>query len=96
MPIDSVSCNFLITANLIFQYRPDFPDFIKERAVFLDLAPRFRMKAEDILQREIQVVIYNLKEVKIPWNANLLALQTAFGDGWNYDSTLMLPIIVRP
>ncbi|KAK4745323.1 hypothetical protein SAY87_011635 [Trapa incisa] len=47
---------------LAFQYRSDFPDSLKERAVFLDLAPRFQMKAEDILQREIQVVIYNLKE----------------------------------
>ncbi|XP_031394026.1 centromere/kinetochore protein zw10 homolog [Punica granatum] len=46
---------------LAFQYWPEFPDSIKERAVFVDLAPRFLLKAEEVLQREIQVVIYNLK-----------------------------------
>jgi hypothetical protein len=36
---------------------------MKEHAVFADLAPRFHLLAEDILQRQIHLVIYNLKEV---------------------------------
>lgn len=31
--------------------------------MFIDLAPRFQLMAEEILQRQIQLVIYNLKEV---------------------------------
>ncbi|PKI64186.1 hypothetical protein CRG98_015373 [Punica granatum] len=64
---------------LAFQYWPEFPDSIKERAVFVDLAPRFLLKAEEVLQREIQVVIYNLKgvvfileKVRIIWEPILL------------------------
>ncbi|XP_073221001.1 centromere/kinetochore protein zw10 homolog isoform X2 [Cicer arietinum] len=45
-----------------FEYRADFPSSIKEHAVFADLAPRFQLLAEDILQRQVQLVIYNLKE----------------------------------
>lgn len=48
---------------LLSQYRSDFPSSIKELAVFIDLAPRFQLMAEEILQRQIQLVIYNLKEV---------------------------------
>lgn len=33
--------------------------------MFVDLAPRFQLMAEDILQRQIQLVINNLKEVSI-------------------------------
>ncbi|XP_073221002.1 centromere/kinetochore protein zw10 homolog isoform X3 [Cicer arietinum] len=44
------------------KYRADFPSSIKEHAVFADLAPRFQLLAEDILQRQVQLVIYNLKE----------------------------------
>ncbi|XAR68139.1 hypothetical protein NMG60_11003166 [Bertholletia excelsa] len=47
---------------LAFQYRSDFPSSIKEFAVFVDLAPRFQILAEEILQRQIQLVIYNLKD----------------------------------
>lgn len=47
---------------LAFQYRSDFPDLIKELAVFADMAPRFQLMAEQILQRQIHLVIRNLKE----------------------------------
>lgn len=47
---------------LAYEYRPDFPSSIKEHAVFVDLAPRFQLMAEEILQRQIQLIIYNLKE----------------------------------
>ncbi|CAL1400866.1 unnamed protein product [Linum trigynum] len=47
---------------LAFQYRPDFPTSIKEHAVFVDMAPRYYVMAEEILQRQIQLVILNLKE----------------------------------
>lgn len=47
---------------LAFEYRPDFPNPIKEIAVFADLAPRFQLMAEEILQRQIQVVIFNLEQ----------------------------------
>ncbi|PSS05955.1 Centromere/kinetochore protein like [Actinidia chinensis var. chinensis] len=47
---------------LAFEYRLDFPSSIKEFAVFVDLAPRFQRMEEEILHRQIQVVIYNLKE----------------------------------
>lgn len=47
---------------LAFEYRTDFPISIKEHAVFVDLAPRFQVMAEEILQRQVQLVISNLKE----------------------------------
>ncbi|GMP66682.1 hypothetical protein CsSME_00026944 [Camellia sinensis var. sinensis] len=47
---------------LAFEYRLDFPSSIKELAVFVDLAPRFQLMAEEILQRQIKLVIYSLKE----------------------------------
>ncbi|KAG5545666.1 hypothetical protein RHGRI_017970 [Rhododendron griersonianum] len=47
---------------LSFEYRSGFPSSIKEFTVFVDLAPRFQLMAEEILQRQIQLVIYNLKE----------------------------------
>lgn len=47
---------------LAFEYRADFPDSIKEHAMFVDLAPRFQLMAEEILQRQIHLVIFNLKE----------------------------------
>nr|GMD24522.1 centromere/kinetochore protein zw10 homolog isoform X2 [Ipomoea batatas] len=47
---------------LAFEYRSNFPSFIKELAVFVDLAPRFQMMAEEVLQRQIQLVIVNLKQ----------------------------------
>ncbi|XP_027331709.1 centromere/kinetochore protein zw10 homolog isoform X2 [Abrus precatorius] len=46
-----------------FEYRTDFPSSMKEHAVFVDLAPRFQLLAEEILQRQVHLVIYNLKEV---------------------------------
>lgn len=48
---------------IFFQYRSDFPSSIKEHVVFVDMAPRFHVMAEEILQRQIQLVIYNLKQV---------------------------------
>ncbi|XVE72472.1 hypothetical protein DITRI_Ditri11bG0041800 [Diplodiscus trichospermus] len=47
---------------LAFEYRTDFPDSIKEHAIFVDMAPRFHLMAEEILQRQIQIVIFNLRE----------------------------------
>ncbi|KAI4299227.1 hypothetical protein L6164_032707 [Bauhinia variegata] len=47
---------------LAFEYRTDFPSSIKEHALFVDLAPRFQLLAEEILQRQVHLVIYNLKE----------------------------------
>lgn len=45
-----------------FEYRTDFPSSIKEHAVFVDLAPRFQLLAEEILQRQVHLVILNLNE----------------------------------
>ncbi|XWS47374.1 hypothetical protein CRYUN_Cryun14cG0146900 [Craigia yunnanensis] len=47
---------------LAFEYHTDFPDSMKEHAVFADMAPRFHLMAEEILQRQIQIVIFNLRE----------------------------------
>ncbi|WJZ99397.1 hypothetical protein VitviT2T_017845 [Vitis vinifera] len=47
---------------LAFEYRSEFPSAIREHAVFLDMAPRFHLMAEQVLQRQIQLVIFNLKE----------------------------------
>ncbi|KAL6554380.1 hypothetical protein OROMI_020053 [Orobanche minor] len=50
------------TLGLAFEYRPYFPSSLKELAVFIDLAPRFQLMAEEVLQRQIQLVIHNLKQ----------------------------------
>ncbi|KAL4185028.1 hypothetical protein AMTRI_Chr10g3960 [Amborella trichopoda] len=47
---------------LAYEYRADFPSGIKERAAFVDLAPRFHQLAEEVLQRQIQLVLLSLKE----------------------------------
>lgn len=47
---------------LSFEYRPDFPSSIKEHAIFVDMAPRLQLLAEEILQRHVRVIISNLKE----------------------------------
>lgn len=47
---------------LAFEYRSDFPASMKELVVFADLAPRFQMLAEEVLQRQVKLVIYNLKQ----------------------------------
>ncbi|KAL3326585.1 hypothetical protein AABB24_037322 [Solanum stoloniferum] len=47
---------------LAFEYRSDFPASMKDLVVFADLAPRFQMLAEEVLQRQIKLVIYNLKQ----------------------------------
>ncbi|XP_021851927.1 centromere/kinetochore protein zw10 homolog isoform X2 [Spinacia oleracea] len=52
----------LYEATIPIKYRPDFPSFLKEHAVFVDIAPRLQLLAEDILQQHIQVTISNLKE----------------------------------
>ncbi|KAE9606213.1 putative RZZ complex, subunit Zw10 protein [Lupinus albus] len=45
-----------------FEYRTDFPSSMKEHAVFVDLAPRYQLLAEEILRRQVHLVIHNLKE----------------------------------
>ncbi|XP_068345591.1 centromere/kinetochore protein zw10 homolog isoform X2 [Pyrus communis] len=47
---------------LAFEYRSDFPSSLKEHAMFVDMAPRFHLMAEEILQRQIQHVIRSLRE----------------------------------
>lgn len=47
---------------LAFQYRPCFPSSVKEIAVFIDLAPKFQLMAEEVLQRQIQLVMSNLHQ----------------------------------
>ncbi|CAN4093331.1 unnamed protein product [Withania somnifera] len=47
---------------LAFEYRSDFPASMKELVLFVDLAPRFQMLAEEVLQRQVKLVIYNLKQ----------------------------------
>lgn len=47
---------------LAFEYRLDFPNSIKDHAVFADMAPKFHLMAEEVLQRQTQFVIYNLRE----------------------------------
>lgn len=48
----------------MFQYRSDFPDFLKEHAVFVDMAPRFREMAEETMQKQLQLITCNLNEVQ--------------------------------
>lgn len=47
---------------LAFQYRPCFPSSVKEIAVFIDLAPKFQLMAEEVLLRQIQLVMSNLHQ----------------------------------
>ncbi|KAL1555485.1 centromere/kinetochore protein zw10 isoform X1 [Salvia divinorum] len=47
---------------LAFQYRQYFPSSVKELAVFIDLAPKFQLLAEEVLQPQIQLVMSNLKQ----------------------------------
>ncbi|XP_010252584.1 PREDICTED: centromere/kinetochore protein zw10 homolog isoform X2 [Nelumbo nucifera] len=47
---------------LAFEYRSDFPSSVKEHAVFVDMAPSFHQMAEDILQKQIQLVNSNLTQ----------------------------------
>ncbi|XP_010556969.1 PREDICTED: centromere/kinetochore protein zw10 homolog [Tarenaya hassleriana] len=47
---------------LAFEYRASFPSSVKEYAVFADLAPRFKLMAEEVLQRQIHIVISSLRE----------------------------------
>ncbi|KAM0060631.1 putative RZZ complex, subunit Zw10 protein [Helianthus debilis subsp. tardiflorus] len=46
---------------LKFEYQSDFPTSVKE-AVFIDLGIRYKLMAEEILQRQIQLVKHNLME----------------------------------
>ncbi|KAH0854718.1 hypothetical protein HID58_057752, partial [Brassica napus] len=48
---------------LAFEYRASFPSSIKEYAVFADVAPRFKLMAEEVLQRQVQLVVSSLQEV---------------------------------
>ncbi|VVB07353.1 unnamed protein product [Arabis nemorensis] len=45
-----------------FEYRANFPSSVKEYAVFADVAPRFKLMAEEVLQRQVQLVISSLRE----------------------------------
>uniref|UniRef100_A0A7C8YH44 Uncharacterized protein n=2 Tax=Opuntia streptacantha TaxID=393608 RepID=A0A7C8YH44_OPUST len=47
---------------LAFEYRPNLPSFMKEHAVFVDMAPRLQLVAEEILQKHIRVIASSLKE----------------------------------
>lgn len=47
---------------LAFEYRSDFPDFLKEHAVFVDMAPRFHEMAEETMQKQLQLITCNLNE----------------------------------
>ncbi|KFK31100.1 hypothetical protein AALP_AA6G068100 [Arabis alpina] len=47
---------------LAFEYRASFPSSVKEYAVFADIAPRFKLRAEEVLQRQVQLVISSLRE----------------------------------
>lgn len=47
---------------LVFEYRLDFPSGIKEHAMFVDMAQSFLQMAEDILQKQIHLVSFSLKE----------------------------------
>ncbi|KAI3861493.1 hypothetical protein MKW98_000445 [Papaver atlanticum] len=57
-------CLFLAleVLGLAFEYRPDFPNCIKEQAVFVDIAARFHQMADDLLQKQIQLVCLNLEK----------------------------------
>ncbi|KAG7573421.1 RZZ complex subunit Zw10 [Arabidopsis suecica] len=47
---------------LAFEYRASFPSSIKEYAVFADIAPRFKLIAEEVLQKQVHLVISSLRE----------------------------------
>ncbi|XP_058070817.1 centromere/kinetochore protein zw10 homolog isoform X2 [Magnolia sinica] len=44
------------------KYCSDFPNGVKEHAVFVDIPPRFHQMAEEILQKQIKLVIFSLNE----------------------------------
>ncbi|CAM8891048.1 unnamed protein product [Rhodiola kirilowii] len=47
---------------LAFEFRANFPSPTKELSVFVDIAPKFNIMVEEVLQRQIQLVCSNLKE----------------------------------
>ncbi|CAM8896647.1 unnamed protein product [Rhodiola kirilowii] len=47
---------------LAFEFRANFPSPTKELSVFVNIAPKFNIMAEEVLQRQIQLVCSNLKE----------------------------------
>ncbi|XP_038902931.1 centromere/kinetochore protein zw10 homolog isoform X1 [Benincasa hispida] len=47
---------------LAFEYRSEFPDFLIEHAVFVDMAPRFHEMAEETMQKQLQLITCNLNE----------------------------------
>lgn len=47
----------------LVQYRADFPSGLQNHATFVDLAPNLYEISEDILERQIQLVLSFLKEV---------------------------------
>lgn len=58
----------LTSSSFCSQYRASFPSSIKEYAVFADIAPRFKLMAEEVLQRQVQLVISSLQEVSFRGN----------------------------
>ncbi|CAA6670542.1 unnamed protein product [Spirodela intermedia] len=49
-------------SGLSFEYRENFPNGVKECALFVDIAPNFRQMAEDALWKQVQLVYFSLKE----------------------------------
>ncbi|EPS60399.1 hypothetical protein M569_14404, partial [Genlisea aurea] len=47
---------------LAFEYREFFPGIVKDIAVFVDLATKLQLVAEEVLQRQKQLVTDNLKQ----------------------------------
>lgn len=59
---ENLENNQLMLYSLV-QYRADFPSGLQNHATFVDLAPNLYEISEDILERQIQLVLSFLKEV---------------------------------
>ncbi|XP_065013800.1 centromere/kinetochore protein zw10 homolog [Musa acuminata AAA Group] len=57
-------CQYLSQENLglAFEYRADFPSGLQKHAVFVDIALSFHQMAENILQKQVQLVVSSLRE----------------------------------
>ncbi|KAJ8485475.1 hypothetical protein OPV22_017960 [Ensete ventricosum] len=57
-------CQYLYQENLglAFEYRADFPSGLQKHAVFVDIALSFHQMAENILQKQVQLVVSSLRE----------------------------------
>lgn len=58
-----MECMLMSRIAVLLQYRPYFPSSVKDLAVFIDLAPKFQLMAEEVLQLQVQLVMTNLKQV---------------------------------